>query len=57
MTVEDDIIPRDIRFGIREHATRHWYDGDLIKTFTADGLSIFLPESPTRKELSGFSGL
>lgn len=44
MAVEGDIIPRDIRFGLRENATRHWYDGDLIKTFTADGLSIFLPE-------------
>ena len=41
---EADIIPRDIRFGILENATRHWYDGDIIKTVMADGLSIFLPE-------------
>lgn len=41
---EPDIIPRDIRFGILGNATRHWYDGDIIKTVLADGLSIFLPE-------------
>lgn len=41
---EDDIIPRDIRFGIKENPIRHWYDGDIIKTVMADGLSIFLPE-------------
>jgi predicted metal-dependent hydrolase len=40
----DDIIPRDIRFGILENAQRHWLDGDIIKTVLIDGLSIFLPE-------------
>lgn len=41
---DEDIIPRDIHFGILGNATRHWFDGDMIKTVTADGLSIFLPE-------------
>ena len=40
----DDIIPRDIRFGILENAQRHWLEGDIIKTVLIDGLSIFLPE-------------
>lgn len=40
----DDIIPRDIRFGILENAQRHWLEDDIIKTVLIDGLSIFLPE-------------
>lgn len=40
----DDIIPRDIRFGIAENATRNWFGGDFHKTAMIDGLSIFLPE-------------
>ncbi|MBR0556464.1 metal-dependent hydrolase [Ciceribacter sp. L1K23] len=40
----EDIIPRDIRFGILENPTRHWLDGDPQKTALIDGLSIFLPE-------------
>ncbi len=40
----DDIIPRDIRFGILENAQRHWLEGDIIHTVLIDGLSIFLPE-------------
>ena len=40
----DDIIPRDIRFGILDNAQRHWLEDDLIKTILIDGLSIFLPE-------------
>jgi len=40
----DDIIPRDIRFGILDNAQRHWLEDDLIKTVLIDGLSIFLPE-------------
>jgi predicted metal-dependent hydrolase len=40
----DDIIPRDIRFGIIDKPTRHWFAGDIVKTALADGLSIFLPE-------------
>eukprot|EP00913_Durusdinium_trenchii_P010562 g9906.t1 len=41
---DDDIIPRDIRFGILANPTRHWLDGDFHKTALIDGLSIFLPE-------------
>jgi len=40
----DDIIPRDIRFGIVDRPQRHWFGDDIIKTALADGLSIFLPE-------------
>ena len=40
----EDIIPRDIRFGILENAQRHWLEGDIIRTVLIDGLSIFLPE-------------
>ncbi len=40
----EDIIPRDIRFGILENAQRHWLEDDIIKTILIDGLSIFLPE-------------
>lgn len=41
---DEDIIPRDIRFGILENPTRHWLDNDFHKTALIDGLSIFLPE-------------
>ena len=41
---DEDIIPRDIRFGILENPVRHWLGGDFHKTVLADGLSIFLPE-------------
>ncbi len=41
---DEDIIPRDIRFGILENPKRHWLDGDFHKTALIDGLSIFLPE-------------
>lgn len=41
---EEDIIPRDIRFGIVENPVRHWFDNDFQKTVLLDGLSIFLPE-------------
>ncbi len=44
MANAEDIIPRDIRFGILENAQRHWLDNDLIRTGMIDGLSIFLPE-------------
>ncbi len=40
----DEIIPRDIRFGILENRQRHWYGGDPVKTAVIDGLSMFLPE-------------
>ncbi|GGF55321.1 hypothetical protein GCM10007301_13690 [Azorhizobium oxalatiphilum] len=40
----DDIIPRDIRFGIMENAQHRWLDDDMVKTLLIDGLSIFLPE-------------
>ena len=40
----EDIIPRDIRYGILENAQRHWLEDDIIKTILIDGLSIFLPE-------------
>lgn len=39
-----DIIPRNIDFDIPGNATRRWFDDDLIKTATIDGMSIFLPE-------------
>ncbi|GEO84304.1 MULTISPECIES: metal-dependent hydrolase [Alphaproteobacteria] len=41
---DEEIIPRDIRFGIVSNPKRHWYGGDPIKTLLADGLSVFLPE-------------
>ncbi|WP_162895062.1 metal-dependent hydrolase [Rhizobium terrae] len=41
---DEDIIPRDIRFGILDNPTRHWLEGDFHKTALIDGLSIFLPE-------------
>lgn len=41
---DEDIIPRDIRFGIVENPVRHWFDNDFQKTVLLDGLSIFLPE-------------
>ncbi|MBP1851646.1 metal-dependent hydrolase [Rhizobium halophytocola] len=41
---DEDIIPRDIRFGILENPVRHWLGGDFHRTVLADGLSIFLPE-------------
>ncbi len=41
---DEDIIPRDIRFGILANPTRHWLDNDFHKTALIDGLSIFLPE-------------
>lgn len=41
---DEDIIPRDIRFGILANPVRHWLDGDFHKTVLIDGLSIFLPE-------------
>ncbi|MGU3492903.1 metal-dependent hydrolase [Xanthobacteraceae bacterium A53D] len=40
----DDIIARDIRFGIMENRQKNWLDDDIIKTILIDGLSIFLPE-------------
>ncbi len=43
-TDDEDIIPRDIRFGIVENPVRHWFGGDFQKTVLLDGLSIFLPE-------------
>lgn len=44
MADADEIIARDIRFGILGNAKRHWFGGDVIKTALLDGLSIFLPE-------------
>lgn len=44
MADPDEIIARDIRFGILGNAKRHWFGGDVIKTGLLDGLSIFLPE-------------
>ncbi|WP_210163757.1 metal-dependent hydrolase [Azorhizobium doebereinerae] len=44
MANPDDIIPRDIRFGILGNAQRHWLEDDIIKTVLIDGLSVFLPE-------------
>lgn len=41
---DEDIIPRDIRFGILANPKRHWFDDDFIKTALVDGLSVFLPE-------------
>lgn len=41
---DQDIIPRDIRFGILANPTRHWLGGDFHQTALIDGLSIFLPE-------------
>jgi predicted metal-dependent hydrolase len=43
-STRDDIIPRDIHFDIRGNATRHWFEGDIIKTIMIDIFSIFLPE-------------
>lgn len=40
----DDIVPRDIRFGIGANPQRHWYDGNLHKSALVDCFSLFLPE-------------
>lgn len=41
---EDEIIPRDLHFNISQHAERHWFDGDLMKTAVMDCFSVLLPE-------------
>jgi predicted metal-dependent hydrolase len=38
-----DIIPRDLRFGILEHADRAWFDGDPVKSAIVDGFAVLLP--------------
>jgi uncharacterized protein len=40
----DDIVARNIRFGILDAPKRHWFDGSLHKTALLDALSVFLPE-------------
>lgn len=40
----DDIIPRNVRFGILDAPQRHWFGGSLHKTALLDALSVFLPE-------------
>jgi predicted metal-dependent hydrolase len=40
----DDIIPRDLRFGIEENADRAWFGGDLMMSVVVDALAVMLPE-------------
>ncbi len=45
MTLTNEtIVPRNISFGISKNPTRHWSEGDLLKTAMIDCLSVFLPE-------------
>lgn len=40
----DEIIPRDIRFGIEAQADRAWFGGDLMMSVVVDALAVMLPE-------------
>ncbi|WP_137123801.1 metal-dependent hydrolase [Roseomonas sp. HF4] len=40
----DEIIARDIRFGIEAQADRAWFGGDLMMSVVVDALAVMLPE-------------
>ncbi len=39
-----EIVPRDLRFGILEHADRAWFGGDHMMSVVVDGFAVLLPE-------------
>jgi predicted metal-dependent hydrolase len=39
----DDILPRNLRFGIRENADRAWFGGDPVLSALFDGFAVLLP--------------
>ena len=41
---DQQIIPRNITFGISNNPTRHWLGGDIYATAVIDCMSILLPE-------------
>ena len=40
---EPPIIPRNLRFNLSKHATRHWLRGDVLQSAQIDCFSVFLP--------------
>lgn len=44
MTAALDIVPRDLRFGIRDHADPRWLGGDHAGGALVDAFAIMLPE-------------
>ena len=41
---DEEIVPRDVRFGIGDNPQLDWFGGDPVKTALIDSFSIFLPE-------------
>jgi predicted metal-dependent hydrolase len=41
---ESDIPPRDLRFDLDSAPDRAWFGGDVLRTASADSLSLLLPE-------------
>lgn len=41
---DEEIVPRDVRFGIADDPQRDWFDHDPVKTAMINAFSIFLPE-------------
>lgn len=39
-----DIVPRDLRFGVVEHADRAWFGGDEMLSMVVDAFAVALPE-------------
>ncbi len=39
----DDILPRNLRFGVRENADRAWLGGDPVLSALFDGFAVLLP--------------
>ncbi|WP_164867768.1 metal-dependent hydrolase [Rhodovarius crocodyli] len=44
MTIAADIIPRDLRFGIDQHADRAWFGDDMMLSALLDSFAVLLPE-------------
>ena len=40
----EDIVPRNLRFGVRENADRAWFGGDPVLSAVFDGFAVMLPE-------------
>jgi hypothetical protein len=43
-TQSHDIVPRDLRFGVLEHADRAWFGGDEMLSMVVDAFAVALPE-------------
>ena len=41
---DEEIVPRDVRFGIGDNPQLDWFGGDPVKTAMVNSFSIFLPE-------------